>query len=50
VIEAHRFGSRRSDFFASGKLAPGNLRLFQQHRPEAVLACAVQPVIQLHYG
>jgi hypothetical protein len=38
VIEAHRFGGRRSDFFTSGKLASGNLRLFQQHRPVAVIS------------
>jgi hypothetical protein len=32
VIEAHRFGGRRSEFFTSGKLALSNLGLFQQHR------------------
>jgi hypothetical protein len=37
VIEAHRFGGRRSDFFTSRKLAPGNLGLFQQHRPKPAL-------------
>src|SRR5713226_4448221 len=32
VIEATSIGGRRSDFFTAGKLAPGNLGLFQQHR------------------
>jgi hypothetical protein len=35
VFEAHRFDGRRSDYFSAGKSAPGNLRLFQQHRPKA---------------
>jgi hypothetical protein len=32
VIEATPIGGRRSDFFTAGKLAPGSLGLFQQHR------------------
>jgi hypothetical protein len=32
VIEATSIGGRRSDFFAAGKLAPGNLGLLQQYR------------------
>jgi hypothetical protein len=32
VIEATSIGGRRSDFFTAGKLAPGSLGLFQQHR------------------
>jgi hypothetical protein len=31
VIEATSIGGRRSDFFAVGKLAPGNLGLLQQY-------------------
>jgi hypothetical protein len=37
VIEATSIGGRRSDFFTAGKLAPGSLGLFQQHRPTAVM-------------
>src|SRR5271167_1068205 len=33
VSEATSIGDRRSDFFAAGKLTPGSLGLFQQHRP-----------------
>jgi hypothetical protein len=32
VIEATSIGDRRSDFFTTGKLAPGNLGLLQQYR------------------
>jgi hypothetical protein len=32
VIEATSIGGRRSDFFTTGKLAPGNLGLLQQYR------------------
>jgi hypothetical protein len=35
VIEATSIGGRRSDFFTSGKLAPGNLGLLQHYRHEA---------------
>jgi hypothetical protein len=31
-LRPHRIGGRRSDFFTAGKLALGNLGLFQQHR------------------
>jgi hypothetical protein len=34
VIEATSIGGRRSDFFAVGKLTPGNLGLLQQYRHE----------------
>jgi hypothetical protein len=33
VIGATSIGGRRSDFFAVGKLAPGNLGLLQQYLP-----------------
>src|SRR6202048_2459573 len=42
VIEATSIGGRRSDFFTARKLAPGNLGLFQQHRPEADLDVGCQ--------
>jgi hypothetical protein len=36
VIEAISIDDRGSDCLAAGKLAPGNLGLFQQHRPKPV--------------
>jgi hypothetical protein len=38
VIEATSIGGRRSDFFTTGKLAPGNLGLLQQYRHKAAEA------------
>jgi hypothetical protein len=37
-LRPHRFGGRRLDFFKARKLAPGNLGLFQQHRPQAAIS------------
>jgi len=42
VIEATPIGGRRSDFFTAGKLAPGSLGLFQQHRLEGDIAASQQ--------
>jgi hypothetical protein len=42
VIEAISIDDRGSDCLAAGKLAPGNLGLFQQHRPNSEAACASQ--------
>jgi hypothetical protein len=38
VIEAISIDDRGSDCLAAEKLAPGNLGLFQQHRPAAVIS------------
>jgi hypothetical protein len=38
VIEAISIDDRGSDCLAAGKLAPGNLGLFQQHRPEGEIS------------
>ena len=35
VIGATSIGGRGSDVFTAGKLAPGNLGLLQQHRPNS---------------
>jgi hypothetical protein len=37
VIEATLIRRSSVSFFKAGKLAPGNLGLFQQHRPEAAI-------------
>jgi hypothetical protein len=45
VIEAISIDDRGSDCLAAGKLAPGNLGLFQQHRPIAEVKRVSQRLI-----
>src|SRR6516225_149778 len=47
AIEGTRISGRRSDFFTAGKLAPGNLGLLQQYRPQPDSCSAAIPDVEV---